>query len=91
VGETGERGQGREGDVELRGQVGVVERLAEARLAFEGEVGQGQVGPFCEDGERGRPGINGAELEVGFQVHGAQSAAAVAVAVVFLSTRTLRI
>ena len=88
MGETGERGEGREGDVELWGQVGLVERLAEDRLGLEGEVGQGRMGLFRQDGERGRPGIDGAELQVGFQVHGAQSAvASAAVAVVVVAAR----
>ena len=67
--------------MELGGQVGLVERLAEDRLGLEGEVGQRRMGLFRQDGERGRPGIDGAELQVGFQVHGAQSAAAAVVVV----------
>ena len=74
VGETGERGEGREGDVEL-GRRGVVERLTEAGQGLEGKVGQGRMGLLREDGERGRPGIDGAEFQVGFEVHRVQSAA----------------
>ena len=79
--------------MELGGQVGLVERLAEDRLGLEGEVGQRRMGLFRQDGERGRPGIDGAELQVGFQVHGAQSAvasAAVAVVVVVAARRKVR-
>ena len=67
--------------MELGGQVGLVERLAEDRLGLEGEVGQRRMGLFRQDGERGGPGIDGAELQVGFQVYGAQSAAAAVVVV----------
>ena len=73
--------------MELGGQVGLVERLAEDRLGLEGEVGQRRMGLFRQDGERGRPGIDGAELQVGFQVHGAQSAAAAVIVVVAVAAR----
>ena len=69
AGETGEWGKRREGDVKL-GREGVVERLAEASQGFEGKVGQGGVGLFGEDGERGRPGIDGARFRVRLQVDG---------------------
>ena len=66
-----------EGEMELGREGGVVvleEDFAEAGQDFEGKVCQGGMRPFGEDSEDGRPGIDGARLEVGFQVQSAQFA-----------------
>ena len=66
MGEAGERGEGRQGEVEFGGEGVVIKCFAETSQGFESQVGQGGVSPFGEDSERGRPGVDGARLQVGF-------------------------
>ena len=74
VDEARKRGERGEREMELGREGGVVEGLAETGEDFEGQICQGGMCPFGEDGKRRCPRIDGTRLKVGLQVQRAQFA-----------------